>query len=122
MAWRDGVLVTKAPEILQFEDTDGDNRADVRRVVMTGLAVTNPQLRTGNLEYGLDNWIYGAYSRAASGARHPEHDDHGRPLRFPHSPRTDSVEIYPGTDFRFRPDSFVVEARISHRSAWQVIA
>jgi putative membrane-bound dehydrogenase-like protein len=109
MAWRNGVLVTKAPEILYFEDTDGDNRADVRRVVMTGFAVTNPQLRMSNLEYGLDNWIYGAYSKASSGSRHPEHDDHGRALRFPDNPVPDSADIYPGTDFRFRPDQFVVQ-------------
>ena len=42
MAWRGGILVTCAPDILYLADTDGDNRADVRRVVLTGFAETNP--------------------------------------------------------------------------------
>lgn len=109
MPWRGGVLVTKAPDILYFEDTDGDGRADVRRVVLTGFAATNPQLRMSNLEYGIDNWIYGAYSRAGGARRYPQFADHGRPLRFPENPTPDSADIYPGTDFRFRPDAFVVE-------------
>ena len=31
MRWKKGVLVTAAPDVLYFEDTDGDGRADVRR-------------------------------------------------------------------------------------------
>jgi len=109
MPWGNGILVTKAPDILYFEDTTGDGVADVRRVVLTGFAVTNPQLRVSSLRYGLDNWIYGAYSRASAGRGFPEHADTGHPLTFPDSPEADSVNISPGTNFRFRPDEFLVE-------------
>lgn len=109
MPWRQGVLVTSAPHILYLEDTNGDHRADIRTVVLTGFAFTNPQLRMSSLRYGLDNWIYGAYSRAGGQRGYPEFTDHGRALRFPENPRADSADIYPGTDFRFKPDSFLVE-------------
>src|SRR5690554_6594875 len=43
MRWKNGVLVTDPPNLLYFEDTDGDGRADVRDTVLTGFAVSNPQ-------------------------------------------------------------------------------
>lgn len=110
LAWGDGVLVTKAPDIIYYEDTNGDGRADVRRVILSGFAVTNPQLRMSSLRYGFDNWIYGAYSRASAGRGFPEHAGTGHPLIFPGNPDADSVDITPGTDFRFRPDEFKVES------------
>src|SRR5687768_9581109 len=108
MPWRTGVLVTTAPDILYLEDTTGDHRADVREVVLTGFAFTNPQLRMSSLRYGLDNWIYGAYSRSGGQRGYPEFTNHGRALRFPGNSLADSADIYPGTDFRFRPDSFQI--------------
>ena len=109
MPWRKGVLVTSAPDILYLEDSDGDRRADIREVVLTGFAFTNPQLRVSSLRYGIDNWIYGAYSRAGGQRGYPEFTNHGKALRFPSNPRADSADIYPGTDFRFRPDSFDIQ-------------
>jgi putative membrane-bound dehydrogenase-like protein len=109
MPWRRGVLVTSAPDILYLEDTTGDRRADIRRVVLTGFALTNPQLRVSSLRYGLDNWIYGAYSRSGGQRGYPQFTNHGLPLTFPDAPLPDSVDIYPGTDFRMRPDSFWIE-------------
>jgi putative membrane-bound dehydrogenase-like protein len=60
MAYRKGVLVCAAPEILYAEDTDGDGRADIRKVVFRGFATENYQARVNGLSYSLDNWIYGA--------------------------------------------------------------
>ena len=109
MPWHEGVLVTSAPHILYLADTNDDGRADVRQVVLSGFAFTNPQLRMSSLRYGLDNWIYGAYSRSGGQRGYPEFIDHGRALRFAQKPRADSTDIYPGTDFRFRPDSFLIQ-------------
>lgn len=109
MPWRNGVLVTSAPDIVYLEDTTGDRRADIRRVVLTGFALTNPQLRMSSLRYGLDNWIYGAYSRAGGQRGYPQFTNHGLPLRFPDNPMAESADIYPGTDFRFQPADFRVE-------------
>src|SRR5918996_3608157 len=33
MRWKQGVLVTAAPDVLYLEDTDGDGRADLRKTV-----------------------------------------------------------------------------------------
>src|SRR5204863_3262601 len=63
MPWNDGLLVTAAPDILFFKDTDGDGRADERRALLTGFAEGNQQLRVNGLYWGLDNWIYGANGR-----------------------------------------------------------
>ena len=64
MPWNGGILVTAAPDILFFKDTDGDGHADERRVVLTGFAEGNQQLRVNGLYWGLDNWIYGANGRS----------------------------------------------------------
>lgn len=58
MSWGKGVLVTCAPEIFYAEDTDGDGRADVKRVLFTGFGEANPQHRVNGLRWGLDNWVY----------------------------------------------------------------
>lgn len=69
MRWKKGILVTDAPDLLYFEDSDGDGKADIRRVVLTGFAVTNPQHTVNNPVYGLDNWIYIAHENPANSKR-----------------------------------------------------
>ena len=56
--WDGGVIASAAPDLLFFKDTDGDLRADERRVLFTGFEVGQPQGRVSNLRYSLDNWIY----------------------------------------------------------------
>ncbi len=58
--WRNGVLVCDAPDILYAEDTTGDGRADVRKVLFSGFETKNPHARVNSLRLGLDNWIYGS--------------------------------------------------------------
>jgi putative membrane-bound dehydrogenase-like protein len=82
LPWNGGVLVTAAPDVLFLKDTDGDNRADERRVILTGFGKGNQQLRVNGLMWGLDNWVYGANGRSDGEVR-------GLSLR--------------GHDFRFRP-------------------
>ena len=36
LAWRGGVIVTCAPDVLYFRDEDGDGRADIRKVLLIG--------------------------------------------------------------------------------------
>ena len=110
MRWRDGVLVTSAPDILYLEDTDGDDRADVRRVVLTGFSATNPQLRVNGLRYGVDNWIYANYPRVIPPRKFVEEFGHpGDALRFPGHPDVPPLDIR-AEDVRFRPDEPRVEA------------
>src|SRR5262249_39766609 len=60
MAWRKGALICAAPEILYAEDTNGDGKADVRKVLFRGFSTENYQARVNGLSYNLDNWVYGA--------------------------------------------------------------
>jgi putative membrane-bound dehydrogenase-like protein len=65
--WRNGILVTAAPDILYAEDTDGDGRADKREVLYTGFTQGNPQHRLNGLKWGLDGWLYCAHGDAVGG-------------------------------------------------------
>ena len=71
LPWNGGLLVTSAPDILFFKDTDGDGRADERKVILTGFAEGNQQLRVNGLLWGLDNWVYGANGRSGGAVRRP---------------------------------------------------
>ena len=55
----DGVIVAQAPHFLFLKDTDGDDRADIREVLMTGWGTGDTHAGPSNLKYGLDNWLWG---------------------------------------------------------------
>ena len=57
MRWRNGVIVTDAPDVLYLEDSNNDGKADIRKVLLTGFALSNPQHNLNTPVYGLDNWI-----------------------------------------------------------------
>ena len=109
MRWKKGVLVTDAPDILYFEDTDGDGKADVRRVVLTGFAFSNPQHTVNNPVYGLDNWIYLAHEGPATAVIFTkEFGDRGSDLHFPDRPGGPALK--PARRMvRFRPDTYELE-------------
>jgi len=98
LTWRDGVIVTAAPEILYLRDTDGDGRADAREVLVSGLTTGNQQLRANGLRWGLDGWVY-----CAAGG-------HYRGYAAETRLRTQAGEVAVGSrDFRFRPDTGELE-------------
>src|SRR5690606_11546773 len=43
MRWKEGILITDPPDVLYFEDTNGDGKADVKETVLSGFALSNPQ-------------------------------------------------------------------------------
>lgn len=92
-AWRRGVIVCDAPEVLYFEDVDGDGRADVRRVLLTGFETHNAQARVNGFRWGLDNWLYGACGLFGGTIR----TDSGREVALGQR------------DFRFQPDTGQLE-------------
>lgn len=94
MPWRKGVLVAAAPDLFYAEDTDGDGRANVRRILFTGFNPGNQQHRLNGFEWGLDGWIY-----AANG------DSGGRVKSL----ATGKVISISGRDVRFRPDTGEIE-------------
>ncbi len=55
-----GILVSQAPNFLFLKDTDGDDKADVKEIIMEGWGVFDTHAGPSNLQYGIDNKIYGA--------------------------------------------------------------
>lgn len=59
LPWRDGLLVTCAPDLIFLRDTNGDGQADERKVLLTGFSTSgSTQLRVSHPTLALDNWIY----------------------------------------------------------------
>jgi putative membrane-bound dehydrogenase-like protein len=98
MPWRHGLIVTCAPDLLWLADTNGDGRADVREVWLTGFDDKNTtQLRVSHPILGPDGWIYLTSGwTGESTVRSPKFPDHP-PVKV----RTDS---------RFNPFTGVFEA------------
>jgi putative membrane-bound dehydrogenase-like protein len=109
MPWRNGVLVSCAPDIFYAEDRDGDGKADHREILFTGFVEGNPQHRCNGFELGLDGWIYGANGDSDGNVR---------------SLKTGKTTRINGRDFRFRPDTGEFEAESGrtqfgrHRDDW----
>ena len=56
--YRGGAIVQDGTETIYLKDTDGDDKADLRQVLLTGWAVGDTHGGVSNFRYGLDNWIY----------------------------------------------------------------
>lgn len=110
LPWKGGILVACAPDILHFTDTDGDGRADRRKVILTGFALVNPQLRINTPLYEMDNWIYAAYPRFGVGRRFKQFSDQGQPIHFPGHSEIAPVDVFERrSDIRFKPDKLQIE-------------
>lgn len=60
-----GVIVAQAPDFLFLKDTDGDGKADMKKVLFTGWGSDDTHAGPSNLRYGLDNQIWGIVGYAA---------------------------------------------------------
>jgi putative membrane-bound dehydrogenase-like protein len=94
LPWGKGVLITDAPNILYAEDTKRDGKADVVKVLFTGFVEGNQQHRANGLQYGLDNWVYGANGHSGGLVK---------------SMKTGEVVDISGRDFRIKPDEGLIE-------------
>lgn len=54
-----GIIVSQAPHFLFLKDTDGDDKADVRKIIIDGWGVFDTHAGPSNLQYGIDNQIWG---------------------------------------------------------------
>jgi putative membrane-bound dehydrogenase-like protein len=112
MKWKNGIIVTDAPDVIYFEDTNGDNVADKKEVLITGFSLSNPQHNMNSPKFGLDNWIYIGHSGAINSfAYESVFPDKGSEIRFPNKP--DSKKLNQngnGKNVRFKPDSYELES------------
>src|SRR6201999_2810293 len=96
-------------DLLYFEDLTGDGKADRREVVLTGFARTNPQHAVNHPVYGLDNWIYLAYSGGAEPVIYRDlFGDRGTDLTFPARPELPGLDAR-SRGVRLKPDAWKVE-------------
>lgn len=54
-----GVIVFEARQTVFLKDTDGDDKADVRKVLFGTWSMRDTHGGPSNMQYGLDNWIWG---------------------------------------------------------------
>ncbi len=101
---RGGVIVHQAPQTLFLKDTNGDDQADVRKVLFEGWSTGDTHAGPSNLQYGLDNWIWGMQGYAGfNGKVGQEHH------RF-------SMGFY-----RFKPDGSQLEfLRSTNNNTWGI--
>ena len=99
-----GVIVLQAPDTLFLKDTDGDGKADVRKVLFTGWGIRDTHAGPSNLRLGLDNWIWGIVGYSAfQGTVGGETHSFGQGL------------------FRFKPDGSKLEfVRSTNNNSWGV--
>ena len=96
--WRDGVLITAAPDIIFAADKDGDLRADSTRILYQGFVEGNQQHRVNGLRWGLDNWLYVANGDSGGTIKSAQTNDEvnisGRDVRI--RPNTGEIETVSG--------------------------
>jgi len=92
--WREGVLITAAPDVIYAEDTNGDGKADRREVVFHGFGEGNQQHRVNGLRVGLDNWLYLANGHSGGTIK---------------SIKTGKKMSMSGRDLRIEPDKGLME-------------
>ncbi|MEZ6141719.1 MAG: c-type cytochrome [Zavarzinella sp.] len=91
LPWKKGFIVCNAPDLLYLEDTNGDGKADIRKVLYTGFALQNIQQLINTPRYGLDGWVY-----VMSG-------NNGGTITCPNMPKMPPF-VLRGRAFRFKPD------------------
>lgn len=97
-----GVIVIHSGKTEFFQDTNGDDRADVRKVLFEGWGTRDTHATASNLRYGFDNWIWGTVGY--SGFRG---EVGGKEHRFGQG------------IFRFKPDGSELEfIRSSNNNTW----
>jgi len=99
---RGGVIVIHSGKTEFIMDTDGDDKADVRRDLFTGWGTEDTHAAASNLRYGFDDWIWGTVGY--SGFRG---EVGGEEIRFGQG------------IFRFKPDGSKLEfVRSSNNNTW----
>ncbi|HEU0008435.1 MAG TPA: PVC-type heme-binding CxxCH protein, partial [Verrucomicrobiae bacterium] len=97
-----GVIVIHSGKTEFLQDTDGDDKADERRVLFSGWGMGDTHATASNLRYGFDNWIWGTVGY--SGFRGTVG---GKEIRFGQG------------IFRFKPDGSKLEfVRSSNNNTW----
>lgn len=94
--YKNGVILSAAPDIWFLEDTNGDEIADKRTKLYTGLGTKDTHAVINNLRWGLDGWVYATHGYSAGDVT---------PLGVEGKPK---VKVGSGV-VRFKPDGSEIE-------------
>jgi putative membrane-bound dehydrogenase-like protein len=87
-----GVVVSQAPHMLFLKDTNGDDKADEKKILFTGFGTGDTHAGPSNLHIGFDNWVWGCLGYSG----------------FVGKVGADSLKFSQGF-FRFKPDGSKLE-------------
>lgn len=97
-----GIVVTQAPHTLFLKDTDGDDKADVKKILFSGWGTFDTHAGPNNIRMGFDNWIWGVLGYSGF-----EGTVGGETHKFP-------MGLY-----RFKPDGSKLEfVRMTNNNTW----
>lgn len=97
-----GLIVIEGGHTLFLKDTNGDDRADERKVLFSGWNMGDTHATASNLRYGLDNWIWGTVGYSGF-----DGEVGGKQVKF-------GMGV-----FRFKPDGSALEfIRSSNNNTW----
>jgi putative membrane-bound dehydrogenase-like protein len=64
--YKDGVIVSQAPDILRLRDVNSDGKAEKVETLYTGLGIGDTHAVINNLRWGMDGWIYATHGYSSS--------------------------------------------------------
>lgn len=97
-----GLIVIEGGHTLLLKDTNGDDRADERKMLFSGWNMGDTHATASNLRYGLDNWIWGTVGYSGF-----DGEVGGKQVKF-------GMGV-----FRFKPDGSALEfIRSSNNNTW----
>jgi putative membrane-bound dehydrogenase-like protein len=56
--YRGGAIVQNGTETIYLKDTNGDDKADLKKTLVTGWSMRDTHGEVSNFRYGIDNWYY----------------------------------------------------------------
>ncbi len=112
MKWKKGIIVADSPNVIYFEDTNGDEKADKKEVILTGFSLSNPQHNMNTPKFGIDNWIYLGHSGAINSFSHENiFGDKGSEIAFSGNPESAKLpKNGNGRNVRFKPETREIES------------
>ena len=122
-----GVWVANSPDILFLKDTDGDDRADTREVIVTGFGRTDTHELPNSFTWGPDGWLYGlngVFNQSHVSHQGREHVFNAAMFRL--HPRTHEFELWAegtsnpwGIALNERGSAFISACVIDH--LWHIV-
>ncbi|MEO7415141.1 MAG: PVC-type heme-binding CxxCH protein [Opitutaceae bacterium] len=99
-----GVIVQQMPNAFFMKDTNGDDKADIKEVLMTGWGRRDTHAGPSNMVYGPDNWIWGVVGYSGFNGTVG-----GKPYSF--------AQAF----YRFKPDGSAMEfLRNTNNNTWGI--